>query len=71
MSFWVCRRLKRRRVIGVTTSLAFWCDIGGACDANPCRGFKGLKQAIKVEFRLQRYSDVRHYPTLPPPPPVT
>lgn len=24
------------------------------------RGFKGLKQAIKVEFKLGRYSDVGH-----------
>jgi hypothetical protein len=23
-----------------------------------CRGFKGLKQAIKLEFKLGRYSDV-------------
>lgn len=23
-----------------------------------CRGFKGLKQAIKLEFKLGRYNDV-------------
>lgn len=26
------------------------------------RGFKGLKQAIKLEFKLERYDNVR-YPT--------
>lgn len=30
------------------------------------RGFKGLKQAIKVEFKLGRYSDVGHDGQTPP-----
>ena len=25
-----------------------------------CRGFKGLKQAIKLEFKLARYDKVRN-----------
>lgn len=28
-------------------------------EADLCRGFKGLKQAIKLEFKLGRYDDVR------------
>lgn len=30
----------------------------GGTTANDNRGFKGLKQAIKLEFQLGRYSDV-------------
>lgn len=30
-------------------------------------GFKGLKQAIKLEFKLKRYEQVRSHPTVLPP----
>lgn len=29
-----------------------------AADAIACRGFKGLKQAIKLEYKLSRYDRV-------------
>lgn len=32
-------------------------------------GFKGLKQAIKLEFKLQRYDEVRRSPQIDPAPP--
>ena len=31
----------------------------GRTYAKTCRGFKGLKQAIKLEFKLARYDSVR------------
>ncbi len=57
MSSWVYQLWSQRREIGRSRSrlgvrciLIIW-----------SRGFKGLKQAIKLEFKLERYDQVHYF----------
>jgi len=61
MSFWVFLLSKRRRETGVCR-----CPCQSThLELTQARGFKGLKQAIKLEFKLRRYDQaVQHYQEL-------
>ena len=55
MNFWVYRRCRKRKVTGLSHGLY---DAPNGILIQVHRGFKGLKQAIKLEFKLKRYDKV-------------
>ena len=58
MNFSVYQQWRKRRVIGIWPSQMGYL---GDADIVCCRGFKGLKQAIKLEYKLGRYEKVWLY----------
>ena len=55
MSFWECQRWKIKRATGEAPShLHSYANL----QHDDVRGFKGLKQAIKLEYKLGRYDKV-------------
>lgn len=61
MSFSVYQQWRKKRVIGTRPDHT---GCLGDADAIIRRGFKGLKQAIKLEYKLGRYDKVWVHPNV-------
>lgn len=61
MNFSVYQQWRKKRAIGIWPSHT---ECSGDANAIFFRGFKGLKQAIKLEYKLGRYDKARLHPNM-------